>query len=131
MGKKKRVETVEVVESETLEESGESTNDYLPLKLTTQQFDHMTDDEVNNRIHFMSSERKIALEQGIDSRPWDNEVSYAIRELELREIGRALHQQYMSVIHEEERLFAQQESMLQYVDFDNFKPKREQRDQDE
>ena len=56
---------------------------------------YATDDELENRAAYMFSERDKAASVDVDTRPWEEEISYVQREMRIRLARRTAHEKYM------------------------------------
>lgn len=67
----------------------------LPDVVNMDVLSYCSDDELENRISFMNSERERALNLNVDPRPWEEEICYAQRELRVRNVQRFMHDKYL------------------------------------
>lgn len=53
------------------------------------------DDELERRVSYLFSERDRAASMDVDTRPWEEEISYVQREIKIRIGRRAAHDRYV------------------------------------
>lgn len=74
------------------------------------------DDALITRLRSLEEDRLKVLDAHLDARPWEEEVAYIRRELQIRRSRREAHQNYMRQL---EREFAEAEANLPVADLDN------------
>lgn len=74
------------------------------------------DEDLINRLRSLEEERNKVLDAHLDARPWEEEVAYIRRELQIRRSRREAHERY---VRELEREFAEAEANLPVADLDN------------
>jgi hypothetical protein len=78
----------------------------------------MMDEDVYGRLNALEADRVKVVESRLDARPWEEEIAYIRREIQLRRGRREAHEAF---IREQARLFAEEERDLPAADFDNLK----------
>lgn len=80
----------------------------------------LSDEELIARLHVLEDDRTKVLEHegvfGTDPRPWEEEIAYVRRELQVRRIRREKHDRYLKILEWE---YAQEEANLPVADLDN------------
>lgn len=66
-----------------------------PTTVSIEELADYEDEEVEKRITQLINERDRAVSNGIDSRPWEEEICYAQRELRTRRSRRFAHDKYV------------------------------------
>lgn len=74
------------------------------------------DEELINRLRSLEEDRQKVLEAHQDPRPWEEEVAYIRRELQIRRDRRAAHERYVRQLEKE---YAESEANLPVADLDN------------
>ena len=72
------------------------------------------DDELFSRLNNLENDRLKVIEARFDPTPWEIEIAYLRREVQLRKVRRELHEQYLA---EHATLFPDQD----FVEFDDSK----------
>lgn len=67
----------------------------LPESVNMDVLAYCNDEELENHINFLNSERDRAINFNVDPRPWEEEICYAQRELRMRNVRRFMHDKYV------------------------------------
>lgn len=76
----------------------------------------LTDEELNGLCYKLDSERQKVIDAYLDPRPWEEELAYIKREMQVRRARREAHDRYVRQL---EREFAESEANLPVADLDN------------
>lgn len=74
------------------------------------------DEELINRLRSLEEDRQKVLDTHQDPRPWEEEVAYIRRELQIRRERRAAHERYVRQLEKE---YVESEANLPVADLDN------------
>lgn len=88
----------------------------LPELVSIDVLGAQNDEELINRLRSLEEDRNKVLDAHMDARPWEEEVAYIRRELQIRRSRREAHQAYVRTL---EREFAESEANLPVADLDN------------
>lgn len=92
---------------------------FLPTVVNSDDIEVLTDEDLMENIVKLSKERSQVFEERADTRPWDEELCYFRRELQLRRKRRELHDEYEKKLSEELQELYKQEELLPRADIDN------------
>jgi hypothetical protein len=76
----------------------------------------VSDDDLNSIYNHLEHDRNLALAVNGDARPWEDEISYVQREMQMRRIR---HDAHVEFVRQTERENARIEASLPYADLDN------------
>lgn len=76
----------------------------------------LSDEELINRLHSLEEDRQKVLDANLAARPWEEEVAYIKRELQIRWARREAHDRYVRQLEKE---FVESEANLPMADLDN------------
>lgn len=76
----------------------------------------MLDEDLINKLRLLEDEREKVLAQTGDARPWEVELAYLRRELQIRRDRRAAHERYVKSLEKE---YVDSEANLPVADLDN------------
>lgn len=76
----------------------------------------MQDDELVARFRAVDDDRLKVVNAGLDARPWEEELAYARREMQIRRSRREAHDRYVRQL---EREYQESEANLPVADLDN------------
>lgn len=76
----------------------------------------LPDEELINRLRSLEEDRQKVLDVHLVARPWEEEVAYIRRELQIRCARREAHDRYVSQLEKE---FVESEANLPVADLDN------------
>lgn len=88
----------------------------LPEVVSLDVLGAMLDEDLIARLRALSEGVRAVFESGLDLRPWETEIAYVRREMQLREGRRGRHERWL---REEAQAFARAEVGLPPGDFDN------------
>lgn len=90
-----------------------------PLIACSDDIEVLTDEELAYKISELDSERNEVITEGADARPWDEELCYFRREMQIRRKRREIHETFLNQAAAEARLAWQEEQRLPNADLDN------------
>ncbi len=97
-------------------------NDYPTLECVfPEQLETISDDELYDRLRELESGRDKAMRMSITYRPWEEEICYIRREIQIRRGRREAHVKYMDTIAAEIAQYERLERVLPIADLDNTK----------
>lgn len=76
----------------------------------------ISDDELVNRVRYLEDDRQRAVDANVDPKPWEEEISYLRREMQIRRGRREAHDNYVKMLEIE---LAREEANLPVADLDN------------
>lgn len=88
----------------------------LPDVVSIDAMAALPDEELINRLRSLEEDRQKVLDAHLVARPWEEEVAYIRRELQIRRTRREAHDRYVRQL---EREFAESEANLPVADLDN------------
>ncbi len=87
-----------------------------PVRIDADELGVMLDEDLVNRLYTLEREREEVCAKGFDPRPWEEELAFTQREMQIRRVRRIAHTKYMNEFDAD---FARQEAGLPAGDFDN------------
>lgn len=88
----------------------------LPDIVSIDSMAALSDEELINRLHSLEEDRQKVLDANLAARPWEEEVAYIKRELQIRWARREAHDRYVRQLEKE---FVESEANLPMADLDN------------
>lgn len=66
-----------------------------PAVMTSEMLCYASDDELERSLSHLHTEKERAYRASYDIRPWETEICYILRELQVRSDRRAAHEKYL------------------------------------
>lgn len=91
----------------------------LPEVVNMDDIATMTDDVLIENLRSLETAREKAIEERIDTVPWEIEACYVRRELQLRRVRHSAHENYLQQLDQEAVEAARQEHQYPVADLNN------------
>ncbi len=97
-------------------------NDYPTLeRVFPELLETVSDDELYDHLRELESGKEKALKMLLELQPWEEEICYVRREIQIRRTRRESHAKYMEMIASEIAKYERLEKVLPVADLDNTK----------
>ena len=88
----------------------------IPDVMTTDELGIIVDEELIDRLRRLEEDRQKVVDVVLDARPWEEEIAYVRRELQIRRTRREMHDRYVKQLESE---YSRSEADLPSADLDN------------